>query len=286
MNLITPKNWNQLTTPQLEWLQSIYDQRLDNETHFLTVVFLGLMGIVVEKRPCEEEPDAYYCHLEKDKNNTFLLRPYEIHSFSQKFKWLLQECKLTRSPYPYFQIGKKYFRGPANKLADFSWKQYKMASDFYTQYMESIKRKKQDDTLLYKFIATLFTPKIKITNPETEEREDVYRYVPNQFNNWKLFQKQLSEKQIKVILMFWNGCCHYLSVNFKHLFRPASKMKTKTTPEDLLIMEASTTAVLMDRLKITSESISASSMTVILKMLDIMQQEAEQQKEMMAKMKH
>lgn len=285
MNLTTPKNWNQLTTAQLEWLQSIYEQRIDNEAEFLTLAFLGLMRIVVAKRPCREEAGAYYCHLQSNKKEIFLLRPYEIQSFSRKFRWLLNECTLNRSPYPTLRLGRKYFKGPANKLADFSWKQYKMASDFYTQYVEGIKRERKDHTLLYKFIATLFTPQTKRINPENGKKEKVYRYTPGQYNNWKLFKKHLSLRQIKVILMFWNGCCHYLSVSFKNLYRPAAKLKSKSTAEDFLQMEASTTAVLMDRLKISAESISASPMSVILKMLDMMQYEAEKQKEMAAKMK-
>lgn len=285
LNLNSPKGWNHLTTPQLEWLQGVYERRMENESQFLAIVFLGIMGIVVEDRPCEEEPEAYYCHLEKDKEKVFLIRPYEIYAFSQKLKWILSECKLTRSPYPLLKIGKQEYRGPANKLSDFSWKQYKMASDFYTLYMDSVKRKRPNDVLLYKFIATLFTPKRLIYNAELQGKEEVFSYSPSQWNNWGAFRKRFTDTQVKVIFMFWNGCCGYLADTYRHLFRPASKSKGKNNPEDMLKMEAGTMAVIMDRLKITESEINACSMFTILQMLDTMQLEAEKQKDMVAKMK-
>lgn len=285
MNLITPKNWNQLTIEQLEWLQSIYAKKMEEKAVFLSVIFLGLMKIIVENTDYSDELGVYLCHIEGNKKDKFLLRSHELHFFSQKLDWLLKDCTLNKSPYPILKLGKQTFTGPSNKLSNFSWKQYKTASDMYTLYIDSVNKNKPNDVLLYKFIATLFTPKRKLFNQETQDMEDVFVYSLSQISLWGVFKKRLKPEQVQVILMFWTGCCQYLSHSYRHLFKPAgkSKSKSKNDAEDLLKMNACTMAMVMDRIGLSEGDVNNSSAFTILQILDTIQMEADKQKEWMNK---
>lgn len=285
INITLPKNWNQLTTEQLEWLQSLYAQRIANETTFLSLAFLGLAGIIVEKRPRKTEEPVYTCHFEKDRKKRFVLHPYEVVCFSQSLKWLLKECTLTRSPYPSLDIDGCKYKGPATKLSDFSWKQYKMASDLYTLYVNSLRRQKENRELLFRFIATLFTPRRMLFDEGTQKKEPAFVYSPGQSENWKVFMDNLKVGQIEIIQSFWNGCCLYLASSYPYLFKPAGKQKKPGSKEDMLKMEGSTMSVVMDRLKLSEQDVNSSSVFTILQILDTMQMECEKQKEQIARMK-
>lgn len=283
MNFTLPKNWNQLTTPQLEWLQTLYNARLEDKAVFLAMAFMGLLNIVVENRDYEDEPGAYLCHMEGKKDDKFLLRPYEIQYFSKQLDWLLKDCTLTKSPYPELKLGKQLFRGPATKLSDFSWQQYKTASDLYFLYYENKSPMHQKNILLAKFIATLFTPERELFNPETQKVEMSFAYSPSQMNLWGVFRRRMKADQMAVVLMFWNGCCTYLANSYRHLYKQSGTKKDDNTKNDMLKTNASISVAIMDRLKLSEEEMNHTSMGTILEVLDIMHLEADKHREWMAK---
>lgn len=285
MDITLPKNWNQLSSQQLEWLQTIYMQKIKSESVFLSVAFMGLAGIVVEKKPCMDG-QAYVCHLENNKKSKFLLRPYEIVCFSQSLKWLLKECTLNRCPYPELKYHGIIYKSPSTKLSDFSWKQYKVASDFYTLYIRSVQRKRENPEYFYRFIATLFTPKRMLFNDRTQKLEPAFLYSVEQSENWTVFSENLLPVQANIIKMFWEGCMQYLSSAYPGLFKPAGKHQKTGSREDMLKMEGCTMAVVMDRLKISEQEVNTCSMFTILNILETMKMESEKQKEHITKMKN
>ena len=192
-------------------------------------------------------------------------------------------------------------QGPAPLMSNFSWRQYRNASD-YIQAMTrcensliqmrkrpdrytSIRIKRMADTLAQlrrEWLATIFTASIAHTDPETGQTVTDYYYSTSQAQQLAPYFADFPEEKLQCVMLWWQGMMAKLAKDYPKVFR-TSKATSKPTDDDPLKLYSRSTATMIKYSGTTEEEVNRRTYTVVLQMINDMADENDQVKEMRSK---
>jgi len=256
---------------------------------FLKLAELELVESINPEVAVEEQ---YYVVRNKQKD-TFHLYLWQIHYWIQEnMKWIDKPSTLTRFPYPTIRRRFTTFKGPSALMQNFSWRQYRIACDYMSYYInqenhllvmqqsgkysssEIKKQRKHVNSAKALFLATIFCRRIKSVNEETKRKEKDFTYVSNQSSDNSLYFRNFPDEQFQVVLFWWTGMMNYLKGKYPKCFKSESpKKQAQTNPLDLYTR---TTATLEKYLNQNEDEQNRKLYTVVLQHLNDMVVQNEQ----------
>ena len=322
INLRMPTDWNELTPREMEKLSKLYAARMP-EAVFRVRVLLMLAGIrFCRKHPHNADGTQLYAlrraglwHYLFGKR--FYAEAGQLqHMATAKLDWIFAECDRIEFPYRYLRLrskltalpGAEYsvlynivalagnllnvfgrkFRGPDVYMQDFSWKQYKQASDFLTVYQQLYQRlqsnlskpekktlTKQAALLRNLFLATVFTPRLWHIDAHTRTLKYGYKFMSEQSTRNARYFASVTDDQFQAILFFWQGVAAYLQKSYPKLYNGGKPSKAHT---DLLKSEAEITETLKSRMHLSTPQVEAEPYNHVLENLSRLMEEAEAMK--------
>lgn len=218
-------------------------------------------------------------------------------------QWLLNSCDRTIFPYPELTFpgtgkGKKKtpdvtFQGPAILMQNFSWRQYRIASDYMgfipkvensllTMRKNSVKfgstrikaQEEQLQQVRAEFLATLFNASIPHINEETGQQETSYYYVSSQCADNAHFFLDFPEEKFQAILFWWQGMMHYLSKQYPKVFKK-EKVGRSGPEDDPFKLYTRSTTTMIKYAATNEEQVNKTTYTIILQHINDMAEENE-----------
>lgn len=324
IDLHLPNGWNACTRKELEAVAQCFIDEGQRGTHGkaydLTTVkvdlFFRLTGLEVVAPANPEVPveDQYYLVRRKDvpqegrwpirrkKEQPFALYLYQIEQWTrEELKWLDSHSTLTLFPYDTLRRRGRKYCGPAPLMADWTWTQYRMATDAMSYYVQQsnalaalANRMKSDKGSIppselkeqmrvvtkakAMFLATIFVRRHRFVDSETKRLRRDWRYVSNQtIDNAEDF-RTVSDAQWQVIQFWWEGMAHYLAGRYPKVIAMDDKKKSGKQPNPLEVYTR-TVATMEKYLGVDEEQLGRQPFGVILQHLnDIIEQSEEIEK--------
>lgn len=289
-----PTCWDELSVKQLEQLANLYTRQLP-KPQFCLLAYLYLAKLRLLQTFSGDAISGITYYVRRKGFLHWLLReriPFtgmELAYWSRNaLAFLFEDCDRIIFPYPFMRLRGLRFRGPSELCQDFSWRQFKWASDYLTLYRdESVvlldlarsgakkdEIKKQTRVVRSArnlFLATIFTPRKRVVNPETHRIETVYRFETGQAARYHRRFNSVSDIRFRCILFFWDGLSHYLHNAFPLIYKEEGAATV-----DALKAEAQITETLKRRSNLTTEEVYAEPYTHILETLERLASEAKE----------
>ena len=207
--------------------------------------------------------------------------------------WLDPSSKdhLMIFPFESVRRHRKTFKAPAPLMDGFSWKRYRFAQDFMSNYIdmqnaclrlqrnpatppkELKKAIRQLDLSKALFLANIFNARIAYIDEQTGQRREDFHYQSNQaYDNSKFF-RNFPDRDWQLITLWWQGMMYYLAVTYPKVFK---KQKMSQAPTNPLELYTRTTATMEKYIGIPARDVDREPYTVILQQIsDIIQQNEE-----------
>ncbi|MDR1341549.1 MAG: hypothetical protein LBK58_16095 [Prevotellaceae bacterium] len=239
VNIIPPKNWNQLDLHQWHIIQSLQGKYTSRES-YLAKAFVLLCGLkplpyaerwreVLSSFPIVGQwvrctgRQVYgrsgdvllwrqYYQISRDR---VWIADEDIRAFTKGVEWLAKERILTHNPVRTVTIGDKMYHSPKRRLSDLTWERYNLAKAALELYDKS-----KNILLLHHFVAALYGI----------DEADITK-IPG----------AVSEFEISLMTFYWDGCHYDLAKSFPHLFKTAEKKDENKKQADYLKSETEIT---------------------------------------------
>lgn len=319
IDLHLPRHWDELTTPQMEIVaecvmreisaggaNGAYNPKKVKMDIFLRLTGLEIIDSVTVNLPPEER---YFIAVKKNECDSRVKRicmklagkshsvPFKVYIWqveqwiTEGLKWLDNESNRTVFPYPVYKCAGKTFRGPSMLMQNFTWRQYRISSDYYDYYLSVsnslvryASRKDADPRKLAEMqkkvrnarnllLASLFCEVVEVRNSVGLPEKD-NPYIPGQEGRNKKFFNRFSDIQMQVILFWMVGMMGYLQKKFPKVFKKGNpKKQQQVNPFDVYTR---ITANLEKYLNgVNEEQINNETYTVMLEHLNQMMEEHE-----------
>lgn len=295
-----------------------------------TEVFFALSGLEVIVKGVDNKGFEYYdCQFaDADKRNSLqnidgAIRPIRIKAediviltclmsdyVDKKDKpvipkgglnWLLRPSNIVAFPYPEISIVDKSttrknrktveFRGPLYLAQDFSWRQYRNATEFMS-YLARVENRlvamtknvdkygeesvrKMDARVRHaraQFLATLFSRKIWHIDRETGQKVFDFQYVTSQSSENERFFMDFPEEKFQCVSLWWQGLMQYLSRKYPKVFK---KESVGSADEDPLSVYTRSTTTMIKYTSSNEEQVNNTTYTIILQHINDMAEENE-----------
>lgn len=306
-----PRGWNALTTKELEVFASLLlaEAAKDNGKGRIDMgrikmeLFMELAGIEVLEEATPEVPveEQYFVVRRKGHDERFNLYLYQIEDWQRTcMAWMDKPSELTRFPYPEYRRYFRRFKGPSALMQNFSWRQFRFASDYMTYFLveadqlahmvlskhfSSHDMKKQEhivNNAKSLFLATIFNRRVKVVDSDTHRLYRTYAYVSNQsVDNVRSFTT-FSEVKFQCVLLWWAGMMNYLQVQYPKVFKK-TKLKGNNQRYNPLEFYTRTCSTLEKYLGLNEEEVNRESYNNALNHLNNLLAEEEELKRMRGK---
>lgn len=302
IDLHLPTSWNAMTIKELETIASVLikeatrttDTRPFNTLSTKVEMFFALAELeLIEGLNPEVSVEEQYYVVRRGKSETFHLYLWQIHYWIQEnMKWIDKPSSLTRFPYPMLRRRFRMFKGPSALMQNFNWRQYRIAGDCMTNYINQEnqlvlmqksdkfnakdikKQRKHVDLAKAMFLATIFCRSVKHINEETKRKEKDFTYVSNQSSDNAKYFRNFPDEKFQVILFWWTGMMNYLKSKYPKCFKSESpKKQVQTNPLELYTR---TTATLEKYLNQNEDEQNRKLYTIVLQHLNDMVVQSDQ----------
>jgi len=238
--LSLPTKWNELTPGQFRHIAMLSLQQL-TPTEFKLKAALLLLGITVEPVP-ENNLKGESCYYVRHEKNTYLLSTYQLMAIAEPMKFLFDivetaeghnyqlHCKLFRQLIPEIEVAGHTFYGPDDALTNILFKEYVRAETYFAEFLS-----KKDKASADRLIATMYRPQAKYYNPADVNFSGDRREPINDFlieNRAKVISK-LDDVTRQAILMWYEGCKHFLSTKYARVFDGGDEPKGSGKQTDI-----------------------------------------------------
>ena len=207
---------------------------------------------------------------------------------------------LTRFAYPTLRLRRKgsilkrkEFQGPLTDLDGFSWQQYRFATDLMQQYVslsnnllrmrsdrrftdEQILQQTQSvNTARSMFLATIFNAKTEYIDTNTGIRKKDFHYELTQHTDNQGFFLSFPEHRWQVVLFWWTGIIHTLSLRYPHVFK-SQKIDPRKAPSTALEIYTATIATMQKYTGLDEDKLNNQSYSLVLEHLERLSKENEE----------
>ena len=207
---------------------------------------------------------------------------------------------LTHFAYPALRLRckgsilkRKEFRGPLPDLDGFSWQQYRFASDLMQQYVtlsNNLLRMRSDrrftptqllqqtqsvNTARSMFLATIFNAKTEYIDSNTGIRKKDFHYDLTQHTDNQGFFLSFPEHRWQVVLFWWTGITHTLSLRYPHVFK-SQKIDPRKAPSTALEIYTATIATMQKYTGLDEDKLNNQSYSLVLEHLERLSKENEE----------
>jgi hypothetical protein len=235
-----PTRWNELNSDQFRHIATLSLQQLTPAEFKLKAVLL-LLNITVESLP-EQSVKAEPCYYIRHGKNTYLVSTHQLMAISEQMKFLFDivetsdghnyqlNCKLFRQLIPEIKVAGHTFYGPDDALTNILFKEYIRAETYFSEFLS-----KKDKANADRLIATMYRPQAKAYNPEDVNFSGDRREPINDFlieNRAKVISK-LDDVTRQAILMWYEGCKHFLSTKYARVFEEGDNQKISGKQPDI-----------------------------------------------------
>jgi hypothetical protein len=188
INLIAPRNYNELTEKQLRYIVALQQAGTPEDT-IRTKCFIRFTGL----KPIARVHDNYHFILPKYKG-LIALNSETVATFSKKMNWITKSY-IGINP---VRIGNQR---PCDKLLrDTLFIQYLDAENYYQAFIYT-----KDEKYIYKLMATIYPTGKKYDNERTEKRA-------------KYFERKATNSDKSIVIMWMLGVKEYFARKFSFLF--------------------------------------------------------------------
>lgn len=238
--LSLPNKWNELTPVQFRHIAMLSLQQL-TPTEFKLKAALLLLGITVEPVP-ENNLKGESCYYVRHEKNTYLLSTHQLMAIAEHMKFLFDivetdqghnyqlHCKLFRQLIPEIKVAGHTFYGPDAALTNILFKEYIRAETYFAEFLS-----KKDKADADRLIATMYRPQVKDYNPQDVNFSGDRREPINDFlveNRAKVIGK-LDEVSRQAILMWYEGCKHFITTKYSRVFEEGEQRKGSAKQQDV-----------------------------------------------------
>lgn len=207
---------------------------------------------------------------------------------------------LTRFAYPTLRLRckgsilkRKEFQGPLPELDGFSWQQYRFASDLMQQYVSlsnNLLRMRSDrrftptqilqqtqsvNAARSMFLATIFNAQTEYIDTNTGIRKHDFHYELTQHTDNKGYFLSFPEHRWQVVLFWWTGIMHTLSLRYPHVFK-TQKIDPRKAPSTALEIYTATIATMQKYTGLDEDKVNNQSYSLVLEHLERLSRENEE----------
>lgn len=238
----------------------------------------------------------------KRKPQTSVDSPEAFTAGAGLLDWLDSDTPdlLTRFAYPTLRLRRKgsilkrkEFQGPLPDLDGFSWQQYRFATDLMQQYVslsnnllrmrsdrrftdEQILQQTQSvNTARSMFLATIFDAKTEYIDTNTGIRKKDFHYELTQHTDNQGYFLSFPEHRWQVVLFWWTGITHTLSLRYPHVFK-SQKIDPRKAPSTALEIYTATIATMQKYTGLDEDKVNNQSYSLVLEHLERLSKENEE----------
>lgn len=272
-NFIVPSKWNDLAPEQVMTLAKLVQQ---NASYFnISVKFcLYLLGLKPKLyHPILVDGESLYYVRGKSNKNKYLLSTAQVHALVKSFSWLFVSHRdesdaitmgvnplVNYNPVKDIKVRFTKLRGPDDVLGNISWMEFIFAETFLTRYNMT-----GDIKWLAQFLAVLWRP-LKDGNILPFEQSKVERQACRTI--------RINHNTALVATWFYAGCKAFLAKKYPRALGGSGGGKQSDPFEGYMDL----TVTLAKTDKASPDSVLGTNLHFVLKSLDIMLQQQQQQK--------
>lgn len=187
--------------------------------------------------------------------------------------------------------------GPQELMQDFSWRQYRFASDLRS-YLAKVEnhliqmqkrhmpphRIEQQQKLVRElraeFLASLYSRPVLFTDTDTQQLAYEAHFIPGQSSQNAYLFMDFPEEKFQAIDFYWQGMMHHLQREFPKVFRSSEVKAIVPTDDDPFTLYTRSTTTMIKYAAANEHEVNETTYTIILQHMQDMAEENDRIKEM------
>lgn len=201
--------------------------------------------------------------------------------------------KITKRRRHWWSLKAHRFSAPDALMQDFHWQRFRFAQEYMTYFIdqqnrlvemirrqhvipqtEIVKQSKQVEQAKAMFLATIFTPEVRVLDTTTGYNVKRFEYTSNQAVDYAPYFRGFDDVDWQIVLFWWQANMRYLEKKYPRCYK---KQKVKKGPKsNPLEIYVTTTATVEKYLTMTETEVNAEMYQIVLKQIDRMAEEGEE----------
>lgn len=218
INLHLPTGWNNCIVEELEIIASVIVQEQALAGRYRPFIWervkLHIVLAINDMRVLESDGKDGVFLVQRGKEKPFSISTGQLADLCERLNWLTDEKTRPLFMFPYQEIevqgskgSKLKVQGPAPLLDGYTWREYRLLTDWMQEYMRLSNAKRDTNLARNEFLAVLFRP-VSTSGRDNEVSAATFA--------------DLSPVKWQVILFWWSSLMQQLAKKFPRVFKQQS----------------------------------------------------------------